>query len=375
MAVYQTCCRPWALLAIALAGCGGGGSDGSAGVSAVPDTTAPTVTAMSPGEDSADLGTNSAITVTLSEAMAPGAITTHTFRLTDGINAIPGTVSMDADNHSAVFTPGVALSANTRYTATLVTGIEDLAGNPLATDFAWCFVTAAGADTSPPAMTGTVPADSGTDVALNQKISATFSEDLYAPSLLPAGFTVTGPGVTAVAGTVTYRGRTALFSPARRLAANTAYTATLSTAIEDLAGNGSLATASWGFSTRANSDATPPVVTVTSPSDAALNVAIGNPISATFSEPLDPATITTETFTVTGPGAQAVIGTVAFDPASNTATFTRLNHLTTPVAFHPEPVSNLDANTTYTATLGTGARDLAGNALASAVVWSFTTAP
>lgn len=117
------------------------------------------------------------------------------------------------------------------------------------------------------------------------------------------------------------------------------------------------------------------MVVGTSPANAAQDVAIGGPISVALSEALDPATITTETFTVTGPGARAMIGTVTFDPASNTATFTRLNHLTTPVAFRPAPVSDLDANSTYTAVLGTGARDMAGNALPGDVAWSFTTAP
>jgi hypothetical protein len=70
-----------------------------------------------------------------------------------------------------------------------------------------------------------------------------------------------------------------------------------------------------------------------------------------------------------------VIGTVAFDVASNTATFTRINHLITPVAFHPAPVSDLEPNTTYTATLATGVKDMAGNALTGNLVWSFTTAP
>ena len=46
------------------------------------------------------------------------------------------------------------------------------------------------------------------------------------------------------------------------------------------------------------------------------------------------ATITTANFTVTGPGATTVIGTVAYVAASQIATFT--------------PASNLEPNTTYT---------------------------
>jgi hypothetical protein len=61
-----------------------------------------------------------------------------------------------------------------------------------------------------------------------------------------------------------------------------------------------------------------------------------------------------------GPGATPVIGTVAYDIASKIATFTSVTHLA--------------PNTVYQATITTGAKDLAGNALASNFVWSFTTA-
>ena len=53
-------------------------------------------------------------------------------------------------------------------------------------------------------------------------------------------------------------------------------------------------------------------------------------------------------------------GTVAYDVVSHIATFA--------------PVSALAANTFYSATITTGAKDLSGNALASDAVWNFTTA-
>ena len=72
----------------------------------------------------------------------------------------------------------------------------------------------------------------------------------------------------------------------------------------------------------------------TFPANAATGVAINQTINATFSEAMDPSTISTANFLVTGPGATPVTGTVAYDVGSKIATFT--------------PASNLAANTVYT---------------------------
>lgn len=370
----------WAVLALLVLAAGCGGGSGSAGRGAgsnagPPDTTAPTVTGMTPGEDSSGTGTNSKLTATFSEPMVPAAINTANFRLTDGTNAIAGTVSYDITNHIAVFAPVGSLAPNTRYTATVITGIKDLGNNPLTTDFAWCFVTGGSADVSAPGVVSAIPSSAATGMPVNSKLSATFSKDMDSSTLTPASFVVTGPGAAPVAGAVAYIGRTAVFSPAAGFASNTAYSATITTAASDLAGNALQANVVWSFTAGAAADSVAPFVVGTNPASAESGVAISRTINVTFSEPMDPLTITTANFAVTGPGTTPVIGTVAFDANSNTATFTRINHLTTPVAFHPTPVSYLEPNTTYTATILTGARDMAGNALANNLTWSFTTAP
>src|SRR2546426_8195915 len=71
---------------------------------------------------------------------------------------------------------------------------------------------------------------------------------------------------------------------------------------------------------------------------------------------MDPLAISTASFTLKQ-GTTPVAGTVSY--TGLTATFT--------------PAGNLAPLTTYTATITTGARDLAGNALAADFVWSFTT--
>jgi len=72
---------------------------------------------------------------------------------------------------------------------------------------------------------------------------------------------------------------------------------------------------------------------------------------------MDALTITSSTFTLMQ-GTTTVSGLLSY--SGTTATFV--------------PASNLLPNTTYTATITTGAKDLAGNALANNYVWSFTTA-
>jgi hypothetical protein len=103
-------------------------------------------------------------------------------------------------------------------------------------------------------------------------------------------------------------------------------------------------------------DVIKPTMSSTVPGTGATGVPIGSKLAATFSEAMDPATITTTTFTLQQ-GTMAVSGTVAYSGV--TAVFT--------------PTGSLAASTTYTATITTGATDLAGNALASNYVWSFTT--
>lgn len=103
-------------------------------------------------------------------------------------------------------------------------------------------------------------------------------------------------------------------------------------------------------------DTVAPTVSSTNPLDGATGVAI---ITASFSEAMSAGTITTSTFTVTDASATPIAGTVTYNTSTRIATFT--------------PTSALAPGTTYTATVTTGAKDVAGNALASKHVWNFTT--
>ena len=99
-------------------------------------------------------------------------------------------------------------------------------------------------------------------------------------------------------------------------------------------------------------DTTAPTVTATSPVANATGVAVSTNVTATFSEAMNAATLTTTTVTLVPQGSTTpVAATVTYAAATNTVTL--------------NPTSNLATNTVYTATIkgGTaGAKDVAGNA-------------
>ncbi len=105
-------------------------------------------------------------------------------------------------------------------------------------------------------------------------------------------------------------------------------------------------------------DATTPTVVSNAPLDGVTGVAINVSASATFSEPMDPASLTPTTFSVTtGTPAVAIAGSILY--SGTEAVFW--------------PAVYLASDQRVTATITTGALSLAGVALAEDYSWSFTT--
>lgn len=98
-----------------------------------------------------------------------------------------------------------------------------------------------------------------------------------------------------------------------------------------------------------------PIVESTTPLSNALDVPLGQVITVTFNEEMDPSSITSTSFTVVG--AAPIAGTVTY--ADRTASFT--------------PTLPLAENATYTARVTTKVKDLVGNFLQVEHVWAFST--
>ncbi len=109
--------------------------------------------------------------------------------------------------------------------------------------------------------------------------------------------------------------------------------------------------------TGGTSDTTPPTVVATNPLNGATGVAV---IDVVFDEPMNGSSLTPTSFTVKGPGATTVTGTVSYDANTQRASFM--------------PTNALVSGTAFTATILTVAKDVAGNALAANYVWNFSTA-
>lgn len=367
--------RGWttALLTALLAACGGGSDPilGAPGVGARPTVTATTPAASSP--QVTGVTTSADVSATFSKAMSAPSVTAAFTLACPAATPVSATASYDAASQVVTLTPAAALPANTACQATISTGATDTTGIALAAPFTWTFVTAASTDVTRPTVVVTLPADAASSVPTNTRITAAFSEAMSASSVNATTFKVTDTTLgTSVSGAVTYvaSSRTAIFTPSTRpLAGGDQFTATISAAATDLAGNGlagnvaALPAASdhvWTFTTAASTDTTAPTVTAVSPVDGSAANCLSKTVSATFNEPMDPTTIDTTSFVVTVSGAP-VAGTVSYDSVAMLATFV------------PSASSGFAPNTAFVVTLTTSVTDLAGNALAANKVWTFST--
>jgi hypothetical protein len=309
-------------------------------------------------------GAGAIISATFSQAMTAASIAaagTFTVEAQGGV-VVPGSAVLNSAGTVATFTPtSGTLAYSTTYTVTITTAAKSLSqGIPLAGNYVWTFTTI-----TPPAPTVTVvPVNGSIGVPVTQVLTATFSQAMNCATLTsPATtFTLAGPGALNVTGTVACAGSVATFTPQNNLAYNTLYSAQISAGAQNLTGQG-VALTQWSFLTSPAVD-TPPTVIATSPATVATApypvVTVGSSISATFSKAMTANTLNSATFLlVTTTGSTPVNGVITYSAGSATATFA--------------PIGGLAYNTAYTATITTGAEDLAGSGLAANYPWNFTT--
>lgn len=133
-------------------------------------------------------------------------------------------------------------------------------------------------DTTAPTLSSTVPANNDTDVPVNRKVTATFSEEMDRSTINTTTFTLK-QGTAPVAGDVTYAGRVATFAPKSVLAPDTTYTATITKGAKDLAHNALVADRTWSFRTGTVSAAGPDPIVLGSAGE--FNILAGSAVTNT----------------------------------------------------------------------------------------------
>jgi len=316
--------------------------------------TAPTVIAQSPAPGATGVATNATVSATFSKPMNAASITAATFslRAAGAVVNVPATVALDATGTIATLTPTSPLVAGTVYTATVTATVTDTVGTPLGTASVWSFTTSAA-----PAVIAQSPTPGAIAVPLTATVTATFSKPMNAASITTATFSLLAVGAAApVPATVTVNaaGTVATLTPTGPLAQGTVYTATVSATVADTIATPLGANVVWSFTT----DVAPTVI-AQSPAPGATGVPLNTTVTATFSKPMNAASIVPTTFTLRAAGAAAnVPATVTLDATGTIATLT--------------PTGPLALGTVYTATV-VGVTDAVGNALGTNIVWSFST--
>jgi glucose/arabinose dehydrogenase len=373
------------------------------------DTTPPNVTATTPAAGATGVAVTVSPTATFSEAMDPASLTSTTFSLVAQGQSTPIPAAVSYANRVATLDPNGDLAAATSYTATVkggVGGARDLAGNVLSADVSWTFTTAGAAppptgstylsDLAWTSMTngwGPVELDrsngeqatgDGRTITLN---GTTYTKGLGAHALSDVRYALSGScsrftaqvGVddeVGANGSVTfevYTGTTRVYdsgpmtgvTAARAVDVSIAGATALRLVVTDGGDGNGFDHADWAVAQiecSSGQDTTPPNVTATTPAAGATGVAVTVSPTATFSEAMDPASLTSTTFSLVAQGQSTPIP-AAVSYANRVATL--------------DPNGDLAAATSYTATVKGGvggARDLAGNVLSADVSWTFTTA-
>lgn len=207
----------------------------------------PAVTATTPVNGATGIALTTSISATFSADMDASTLTSASFTIGGVTPAAVNGITYDAATRTVTFIPSANLAFSTTYTATITTAVKDTIGTAMAANKVWSFTTKL-PDTTRPTVTLMSPALGATDVAQNAVITATFSEPMSQATVEAAGSFTLNNGVT---GTVSYNPTTwvATFTPSILLTKSTVYTATITTAVTDEAGNNLAQNKVWSFVT------------------------------------------------------------------------------------------------------------------------------
>lgn len=271
----------------------------------------PTITGVSPADQEV-VRPNVAVQINFSQPMNRWP-TRNAFGIS---GSVLGVFSWDVASMQLTFTPNSDLREDFQYNVTMANTAQDATGkfldgnedgtasNDATDDHKWSFYVR---DWTPPQMVDMSPRD-GTDlVPVNAEVVMEFSEVM--DQAATEGAILISPSIP---GAYIWSGANLTLSPSSDLLINTSYTVSVSTAAADLAGNqldgdgdgtggeGVEDEVYFTFTTGDTRIDTPPVIEWVRPMDGRNNVAVGETITAVFSQPMR-GTTTEAAFSIVPP--------------------------------------------------------------------------
>ena len=310
-------------------------------------TSRPFVQSVSPAAGASGVARTTKVTAAFDRAMNKSSVEAA-FSLKRTSNGATVSGSFSWNGNEMTFTPNAALNGTTSYTAAVGTGARDTAGTNLAAAKSWQFTTA-----SQPVISTVMPSDGAAEVLPDALAFAVFDTAMDKPSAEAAFSLKRTSNGASVAGSFIWFGNALIFKPGSILESGTQYTATVTTGARDAAGNPLPAAKTWSFTTTSR-----PFVQSVSPAAGASGVARTTKVTAAFDRAMNKSSVEAAFSLKRTSNGATVSGSFSWN--GNEMTFT--------------PNAALNGTTSYTAAVGTGARDTAGTNLAAAKSWQFTTA-
>ncbi|MFZ5468608.1 MAG: Ig-like domain-containing protein [Myxococcota bacterium] len=244
------------------------------------------------------------------------------FTLYQGASSIEGGITYDAASRTVRIvrqSSGAAAPwvAGQRYLLEMRGSIlKDASGNFLGGRQVTTFVAGASDDVAAPSVVSTSPSNGEIGVARDAVLVASFDEAVD-PSTLSTATVRVLDGAAPISGRVeaAVDGRSLRFIPDQPLPAAKALSFVLDTGIKDLSGNAKTLVNTIAFTTQEN---VAPSVARFDPPNGAIDVKVNRAVRIDFTEPVAAASINLEVLS----GASPVPGTLRYDDATRSATFT-----------------------------------------------------
>jgi hypothetical protein len=285
-------------------------------------------------------------TRSIASPSAPGA-----FSLTPHL---PG--ALDVQEKTLSFTPTAGFAVNASYVVRIATSLIDLGGFPLQQKIERRFSIASAAVLDQPRIVKTTPAALAGEVAINQALTLVFSQAMATATVEAA------LKLSPAAGVLTYAwvgDQTLTIESSGGLAYGTSYSLTVATAAKTLSGAALPEPFDLKFTTRYYVDSVKPRLVATLPASGATAIPRNTPLTVTFSESMNRASVQVG-ISITGLTLAAADFSWADDDS-------RVSVLPQPALW--AAASNLAV------TISSGCRDLSGNPLENPSVMTFTTSP